>query len=132
MPREFPRSRRIEEAIKRIVSQALSRKARDPRLEGVVITEVSVSHDLSVANVYYAHFAGTTASVDAGSALQAASGFFRSTVARELRAKHVPELRFRLDVATARGRTLADLIDRAVASDRDHDREKTSGDEGSA
>jgi ribosome-binding factor A len=118
MPREFPRSRRIEEAIKRILSQALASEARDPRLESVVVTDVSVSGDLSVAHIYYTRLKGESADPEIATALRAAGGFLRSAVARELRAKHVPELRFHPDESMARGRTLADLIDQAVASDR--------------
>jgi len=128
MPREFPRSRRVEEAIKRIVSRALSTKARDPRLESVVVTDVSVSEDLSIATVYYTRLARESSDAQIGAALRAAAGFLRSSVAKELRAKHVPQLRFRPDEGPARGQTLADLIDRAVAADRGADAgDKPSG-----
>ena len=75
MPREFPRSRRMEEAIQRILSQALSGKARDPRLEGVIITDVTVSRDLSVAKVYYAVLSGEPANPDLATALSVRDRF---------------------------------------------------------
>ncbi len=53
MPREFPRSRRIEDQVQRILSDVLRVSARDPRLRGVIITAVNVSRDLSVAKVYF-------------------------------------------------------------------------------
>ena len=119
MPREFPRSRRVEEAIQRILSEALSSKARDPRLADIIITDVSVSRDLSVATVYYSLLSGEPARPELGEAVRIAAGFLRSSLARELRVRHVPELRFFPDEALARGRALANLIDRAVAGDRD-------------
>jgi len=121
MPREFPRSRRVEEAIQRILSQALSGKARDPRLGGVIITEVSVSRDLSVAKVYYTLLSGEPANLELGTALGAAAGFLRTLLAQELRVRQVPELRFFPDEALARSRSLEDLIDKAVAADRGAD-----------
>ncbi len=118
MPREFPRSRRIEEAIQRTLSEALSGRTRDPRLAGVTITNVSVSRDLSVARVYFALLSGEPVSDEILAALRAAAGFFRSTVARELRTRTTPELRFFPDEALARGRALESLIGTAVGSDR--------------
>lgn len=122
MPREFQRSRRMEEAIQRILSQALSGKARDPRLEGVIITDVTVSRDLSVAKVYYAVLSGEPANPDLATAFRSATGFLRSSLARELHVRQVPELRFFPDEALERSRSLEDLIDKAVAADRGSDR----------
>ena len=49
MPREYPRSRRIEEQIQRLLSDFLRTQVRDPRVAGVVLTAVRVSRDLGVA-----------------------------------------------------------------------------------
>jgi ribosome-binding factor A len=118
MPREFPRSRRVEEAIQRALSEAIAGKARDPRLAGVIVTEVRVSRDISVARVYYTLLSGEKPGPEIADALKAATGFFRSTLARELRVRHVPELRFHVDEALARSRSLEDLIASAVSKDR--------------
>ena len=115
MPREFLRSRRLEEAIQRILGEALAGKARDPRLSGVVITDVEVSRDLGVARVYYTLLSGKPPPVDLAPALRSAAGFLRSTLARELRIRRIPELRFLHDVALERGRSLESLIEQAVA-----------------
>ena len=49
MPRDFPRSRRIEDQIQRILSDVVRKEVRDPRLATSIITAVRVSKDLSVA-----------------------------------------------------------------------------------
>ncbi len=115
MPREFPRSRRVEEAIQRSLSEALAGKARDPRLGGVIITDVSVSRDLGIARVYYTLLSGEPLTPEIGDALRTAAGFLRSTVARDLQVRHAPELRFFPDEALARGRSLEELIAKAVS-----------------
>lgn len=116
MPREFPRSRRVEEAIQRILSEALAGSIRDPRLAGVTVTQVEVSRDLAVARIYYAVLGGEASAPEIAKGLEAASGFLRSAVARELRVRKVPELRFRPDEALARARSLEALIDRAMGA----------------
>jgi ribosome-binding factor A len=118
MPREFPRSRRVEEAIQRILSEAIAGRVRDPRLSGVIVTNVSVSRDLSVARVYYSLLSGELPGPEIGKGLQAASGFLRTALAGELRVRHVPELRFYPDEALARSRSLEALIEQAVAGER--------------
>jgi ribosome-binding factor A len=71
-----------------------------------------------VADVYYTQLSREP---EIQAALRAAAGFLRSAVAKALRAKHVPALRFSPDEMAERGRMLEDLIDKAVASDRQTD-----------
>lgn len=122
MAREFARSRRVEEQIQRLLSDVMRSQLRDPRVAGVVITEVRASRDLGVAWVHYSLIgtdsrpsAEALADVQAG--LDRAAGFLRSQLARELSTRTVPELRFRYDEAAQRGRDLEQLIDDAVARD---------------
>jgi len=122
MAREFARSRRVEEQIQRLLSDLIRSQLRDPRVAGVVITEVRASRDLGVAWIHYSLIGAemrpspdTLADVQAG--LDRAAGFLRSQLARELSTRTVPELRFRYDEAAQRGRDLEQLIDAAVAKD---------------
>ncbi|MDH4022019.1 MAG: 30S ribosome-binding factor RbfA [Gammaproteobacteria bacterium] len=122
MAREFARSRRVEEQIQRTLSEVIRSQLRDPRVAGVVITDVRASRDLGVAWVQYSLLgtgdrptAETLADVQAG--LDRAAGFLRSQLARELSTRTVPDLRFSYDEAGQRGRDLEQLIDEAVAQD---------------
>ena len=74
MPREFHRSRRIEDQIQRILSEILRTQVRDPRLENVVITGVDVSRDLSVA---WVHFNTLGREADARAAFDKADAIMR-------------------------------------------------------
>ena len=129
MAREFQRSRRIEERIQRLLSEAIRTQLRDPRVEGVVITHVRVSRDLGVAWVYYSSYEGDgppDPAVQAG--LDRAGGFLRSHLARELSTRTVPELRFHRDDVGEKSRELDRLIDAAVGmSHSDSPQEADSG-----
>jgi ribosome-binding factor A len=117
VPREFPRSRRVEEQIQRILSEALRATVRDPRVRGVMITAVEVSRDLSVAKVLYSKLganAGEAAERAAG--LNAATSYLRTVLAREMRVRQVPELRFLPDESFERGVALEKLITAAAHS----------------
>jgi ribosome-binding factor A len=118
MAREYPRSRRVEEQIQRILSDLIRTEVRDPRVRGVVITEVRVSRDLGVAWVYYSVLAADQ-QADPGlqAGLEHSAGFLRSRLARELSTRTVPDIRFRFDEAGERSRHLEQLIDHAVRRD---------------
>lgn len=118
MPREFPRARRVEEQMKRLLSELVRREVKDPRVGLITITSVEVSKDLSHANVFFTPFAGTGDAEAALEALQHAAGFLRHQVRNQMRLRVAPEILFRIDDSVERGARLSALIHDAVESDR--------------
>ncbi len=118
MPREFPRARRIEEQLKRLLSELVRREVKDPRVGLITITAVSVTRDLSHAKVYFTPFAGIGDPEAAREALQHAAGYLRIQVRNQMRLRTAPELVFQLDDSLERGARLSTLIHDAVESDR--------------
>ena len=118
MPREFPRARRVEEQLKRLLSDLVRREVKDPRVGLVTITSVQVSPDLTHARVYFTPFAGVGDAGTALEALQHAAGYLRVQVRNQMRLRVAPELEFRLDDSVERGARLSALIHDAVESDR--------------
>jgi ribosome-binding factor A len=118
MPREFPRSRRIEDQIQRILSEVLRVSVRDPRLGGVIITAVKVSRDLSVAKIYFTSMELDQDPAVLRTAFLSAVGFLRSQLAKQLTVRQVPELRFVHDDSMQRGSAMDRLIDAALAMDQ--------------
>ncbi|HUG04252.1 MAG TPA: 30S ribosome-binding factor RbfA [Steroidobacteraceae bacterium] len=118
MPREFPRARRIEEQLKRLLSELVRREVKDPRVGLITITAVSVTRDLSHAKVYFTPFAGIGDAEAALEALQHAAGYLRIQVRNQMRLRTAPELAFQLDDSLERGARLSTLIHDAVESDR--------------
>lgn len=117
MPREYPRARRVEEQLKRLLSDLVRREVKDPRVGLITITGAQVSNDLTHADVYFTPFAGAG---DAGAALEAlrhASGYLRHQVRNLMRLRVAPELVFHIDDSVERGARLSALIDDAVRSD---------------
>ena len=113
MPREFSRSQRLATEVLRTLSELLRFETKDPRLSGVSLTSVEVSRDLSIARVYFSLLDPEQDAAEALKGLQAASGFLRSKLGRELKVRHVPELRFAHDDSIAHGFEISRLIDAA-------------------
>ena len=118
-------SRRPEQVgatVRQVVTDALLREIRDPRVGLVTVTGVKVSGDLSLARVAVAVPGDAAEQERAIEGLQSAAGFFRSRLAKALTTRTVPELRFELD----RGVEHAARIDRLLAEVR-RDAEPTEG-----
>lgn len=117
MPRDFQRSRRIEEQIQRLLVELVRREVKDPRVGLVTITAVEVSRDLSHAKVFFLPFDSKRPVEDVTAALSSAAGFLRVHLKKQLAMRHVPELHFLPDKTIDEAARLSALINTAVASD---------------
>jgi ribosome-binding factor A len=117
VPKEFSRSRRVEEQLKRLLAELVRREIKDPRVGLVTITAVEVSRDLTHAKVYFTPFAGQGDAQVALEALRHASGFLRHELRGQLTLRVVPELDFKIDDSIDRGARLSSMIADAVADD---------------
>lgn len=117
MPREFSRNQRLGNQVLRTLNEVLRFETKDPRLEGVSLTVVDLSRDLSVARVYFSLLDpnGDPALVLQG--LEKAAGFLRAKLGQAIKIRHVPELRFEHDDSAAEGQRISDLIDDALHPD---------------
>jgi ribosome-binding factor A len=118
MPREFPRARRVEEQLKRLLAELIRREVKDPRVGLITITSAEVSRDLTHAKVFFTPFAGVGNAEAALEALRHASGYLRHQVRNLMRLRVAPELDFHIDDSVERGARLSALIQDAVESDR--------------
>lgn len=118
MPKEYPRARRIEEQLQRLLADLVRREVKDPRVGLVTITSVEVSRDLGHAKVFFTPFAGMGDAAAALAALQHAAGFLRHEVRNQMRLRNAPVLDFHIDDSVDRGARLSALIDDAVEGDR--------------
>ncbi|MEW6502099.1 MAG: 30S ribosome-binding factor RbfA [Thermodesulfobacteriota bacterium] len=100
---------RVADAIKTEVAMLLLQKVKDPRLDGVSITHVTVTDDLSCARISYTVLREERAA-EAAKGLSSAKGFIRSAVAQSLKLRAVPELIFAPDRTAAEQQRLEQLF----------------------
>ena len=119
MPKEYARSTRVAEQLRRELSEMIRFGVKDPRAEGASVTDVEVSKDLSYAKVYFSRLEDDPERIrETRAALQRAAGFLRRELGKALRLRHVPELRFEYDRSIAEGMRMDDLIARAREKDQ--------------
>ena len=117
MPREFSRNQRLGNQVLRTLNELLRFETKDPRLEGVSITAVDLTRDLSVAQVFYSLLDPNGDPVPVQDGLEKAAGFLRGKLGQAIKVRHVPELRFEHDDSAAEGQRISDLIEDALNPD---------------
>ena len=118
MPREFSRNQRLGNQVLRTLNELLRFESKDPRLKLVSLTSVELSRDLSVARVYFSLLDPNADPQEVLEGLERASGFLRGRLGREIKIRHVPELRFAHDDSAAEAQRISSLIDGALESDK--------------
>ena len=114
----FARVERIAQQIQRERAELVRLRINDPRVRLVTITGVEVARDYSHAKVFFTRLDGKH--VEAQQGLESASGFLRKQLAHSIKLRIMPQLHFEYDPSVERGSHLSQLIDQAVASDKNH------------
>jgi ribosome-binding factor A len=109
--------RRVDEAIRQVLGDALAGELKDPRVGFVTVTDVRTSADLRHARVYVSVLGegGRPSDLPQREAtlegLRSAHGFLQGLLAQELRLKRTPTLEFHYDDTTDRALRVDALID---------------------
>jgi ribosome-binding factor A len=117
MPREFSRNQRLGAQILRTLSELLRFETKDPRLQGLSLTSVELTRDLSVARIYFSLVNPEDDPKTVIEGLDRACGFLRTKLGRSLKVRHVPELRFVHDDTAEHSAKINELIERALNPD---------------
>jgi ribosome-binding factor A len=111
------RMRRVNEAVREVLSSRLAVGLKDPRIGFVTVTGVDTSPDLRTARVYVS-ILGDPAERDAAlEGLRSSRGFLQAQIAEELRMKRTPTLRFEYDETVERADRMSRLIDEVAPED---------------
>lgn len=103
------RQERVSHEIMRIISVALRENIKDPRLDDVTVTDVSISSDLSIASVRWLCSKKDDRDAVALS-LQKATPYFRSCIGEQMALRRIPNLRFFYDDSYEKGEEISALL----------------------
>ena len=103
--------RRVNEAVREVLSARIAEGLNDPRIGFVTLTSVETSTDLRHARVYVSVLGDDTERSETLAALESAHGLFQKAIASELRMKRTPTLQFVFDESIDRGMRISELLD---------------------
>jgi ribosome-binding factor A len=105
------RIRRVNEAMRAVLSDAIATDIKDPRVGFVTVTGVKTSPDLRHARVYVSVLGDDAVRESTLTGLRSAHGFLQGRLASELRLKHTPALTFEYDDTVDRGMRISEILD---------------------
>lgn len=105
------RMRRVDEAVRAVLSDAITSDLKDPRVGFVTVTSVETSPDLRHARVFVSVLGGVEDREGSLAGLRSAHGFLQRRVAAELRLKHTPALSFHYDSSIDTGMRITELLE---------------------
>ncbi|MGB4442661.1 MAG: 30S ribosome-binding factor RbfA [Coriobacteriia bacterium] len=105
-----PRTRKLGEAVREALAEVLREDVADPRLDFVTITSVQVASDLGVADVYVTTHGDQERYDELLEGLRSADGRIRSGLARRVKLRITPELRYHLDTSVDQGMRIYEAL----------------------
>lgn len=101
---------RMDVAMQREISRILQFDLKNPKLGFVTVTDVQCTNDLSQAKVFVT-FLGKQERNDAGmKILNQSKGYIRSTLAKKIKARKMPELIFVQDTSLEQGNKIDRIL----------------------
>ena len=104
------RMRRVNEAVREVLSIAIGKDLKDPRIGFVTVTGVDTSPDLRHSRVYVSVLGDEARRDETLAGLASSRGYLQARVAAELRLKNTPQLDFHYDESADRGMRISELL----------------------
>ncbi|WMJ82022.1 30S ribosome-binding factor RbfA [Clostridium sp. MB40-C1] len=103
---------RINEEIRKEISNLISYEINDPRLTAMVsVTKVEVTNDLRYAKIFVSVFGNNEESKNESfEALKSAAGYMRREIGHRVKLRYIPELILELDDSIEQGMHINKLL----------------------
>ena len=111
------RAAKLAQRIKVVVAEGLRGRVKDPRVEGITVTDARVTNDLQHATIYYTVLGDETAQSDAKTGLERAKGVLRAEVGKNITVRLTPTLEFVADEIPVNASNLEALLREAKERD---------------
>ena len=105
------RMRRVNEAVREVLSAHITGDVKDPRIGFVTVTSVETSPDLRRARVFVSVLGDASQRADTLAGLRSSAGFLQSKLGTELSMKRTPTLEFVYDDSVDRGMRISKLLE---------------------
>jgi ribosome-binding factor A len=120
----YPRTNRISEEIKKLVSKMLLNELKDPRISSLTsVVSVDVTRDLRYANIFISVYGSDEEKENTLKALTNATGFIRKEIGKNIKLRCTPEPIFKMDLSIEKGMYISGLIQKVNKKEPSDDEE---------
>jgi len=117
----YARAERVSSQMQRVLTDILTKKIKDPRLEQATVTGVKMSRDLRHARIYYVVNGDEKVREQVSEGFETARGSLKRFLARQLNLRYMPEIRFFYDTSLDYGSHIEKLLSSiAPENETDH------------
>lgn len=110
MPQKSNRMNKIDEELKKEISNIISTELKNPHLTGLIsVSKVKTTPDLRYAKVYVTMI-NEKSKKENLSILKKSSGFIRSEIAKKINLRYTPELVFEFDESLEYGTRIDEIL----------------------
>jgi ribosome-binding factor A len=109
MPRNYPRSERVEQLAKEVLGEAIQ-ELKDPRIGFVTVTEVKMTRDLRTAQVFVSALGSDEEREATIGAIKHARPHLRSVLGREVRLRRLPDIEIVEDMTAQNAERIEQLL----------------------
>ena len=106
---------RVGELLRRELTILLRNEVKDPRISAIIIYDVVVTNDLSLARVYFGPMDIQLDAAEMLKGLNSATGFLKTQLSRKLNLRKMPDLRFIVDDTEAKSDRIEQLIQKSLS-----------------
>lgn len=124
------RKDRLEELIKRIVSEIIYRELKDPRIGFITITGVELNKDYSEAKIGVSILGSSTDVRKSMEGIRSSSGYVQKLLGKELKIRNLPRVYFYLDKSVEEGVDMVNMINNLPGVIDSKDEEGLTAEEG--
>jgi len=103
--------RRVNEALREVLSARIAAGLKDPRVGFVTVTSVDTSPDLQHARVYVSVLGSEEEREESLEGLNSSAGYLQAVIGGEVRMKRTPTLRFVHDDSIDHGFRISELLE---------------------
>ncbi len=105
------RMRRVNEALREVLSARIAAGLKDPRIGFVTVTSVDTRPDLRHGRVYVSVLGTDEEREDSLEGLRSSAGYLQSVIGAEVRMKRTPTLEFVHDDSIDHGFRISELLE---------------------
>ncbi len=105
------RKDKVKSELKKEISSIINNEVKDPRLGFITLVDTELSDDLKYLKVFYSVLGAKNDEDLAQEILEKAEGFIKKLIARRLKLRFVPEIKFIVDRTIAKAQHIEDILE---------------------
>jgi ribosome-binding factor A len=108
--RRFPKTDKVSDLLRHAISNALIFEVQEEKLRWISITDVRVSRDIKIADVFYTVIETQVSKDDAAKLIEKNLAGLKRYLAHNLRLRQLPSLRFKFDDVEEKAQEIEALL----------------------